>query len=175
MTNNSSHTAQIEETNLACLVYILHPLSNQIALITTVINTILSFVAMAGNALILATAWRNTSLRTPPYIFLGGLAFADFCTGLITQSSYVVFRVASLTQSMRLFCVARSTAINSGLFFSSVTVANIAFMAIERWIHMNRRSLLTKRRVIVIDGVLLVFLLALAVLGNHFNMRTTWI
>lgn len=174
MTNNSSYTVPTEETSPACLVYIIRPLTNHVALVTTVINAILSFVAMAGNALILATIWRSASLRTPSYILLGGLAFTDFCTGLITQSSYVVFRVASMTNNMRLFCVARSICLNSGLFFTSVTTANIAFMAIERWMHMNRHSLLTKRRVIVIDSVILVFLLALVV-GNHFNMRITWI
>ena len=174
MTNNSSYTVPTEETSPACLVYIIRPLTNHVALVTAVINAILSFVAMAGNGVILATIWRSASLRTPSYILLGGLAFTDFCTGLITQSSYVVFRVASMTNYMRLFCVARSIALNSGLFFTSVTTANIAFMAIERWIHMNRRSLLTKRRVIVIDSVILVFLLAL-VPGNHVNMRITWI
>ena len=175
MTNNSSNSVHTEEPNVACFVLnFIHPINNHVTFVTTVINAILSPVAVAGNVLVLAAIWKKASLRTPSYIILGGLAFTDICTGLITQTSYVLFRVASLMNNMQLFCVARSIAENSGLYFSSVSVANIAFMAIERWLHMTRRSLLTKRRVIVIDGVLL-FLLLFLVLGKlTLNIRITW-
>ena len=59
------------------------------ASIAVAIVAILSPVAAAGNALVLAAIWRNQSLRTPSYVLLAGLAFTDFCTGLITQPVYV--------------------------------------------------------------------------------------
>ena len=46
-------------------------------------------VAVTGNALVCAAIWKNSSLRTPSYILLAGLAFSDFCTGLIVQPCFV--------------------------------------------------------------------------------------
>ena len=56
---------------------------------TSTIIAVLSPVAVAGNALILATIWKKTFVRTPFHIFLSGLAFTDLCTGLIAQPFYV--------------------------------------------------------------------------------------
>ena len=49
------------------------------------IIVILSPVAVAGNALILAAIWKKTFQRTPFHILLSGLTFTDLCTGLISQ------------------------------------------------------------------------------------------
>ena len=51
---------------------------------------------MAGNALILAAIWRNPSLRTPSYFLLAGLAFTYFCTGLLSQAFYVMYKLGEL-------------------------------------------------------------------------------
>lgn len=54
-------------------------------------NIVSSPVAVVGNALIIATIWRNSSLRTPSYIFLDGIAITDFFTGLITQPAFIAY------------------------------------------------------------------------------------
>ena len=51
----------------------------------SVVVTILSPVAVAGNAMVLVSIWKNPSLRTPSYIILCGL---DLCTGLMTETLY---------------------------------------------------------------------------------------
>ena len=50
-----------------------------------IIIAVLSPVAVAGNALILAAIWRKIFSRTPFHLLLTGLVFTDFCTGLIAQ------------------------------------------------------------------------------------------
>ena len=68
------------------------------ALSISVVIAVLSPVAMAGNALVLAAIWRTASLRTPSYIILCGLAFTDFCTGLVTQPFFVAFQLICLEE-----------------------------------------------------------------------------
>jgi len=46
-------------------------------------------------------------------------------------------------------------------FFSSLTVLVMTLIAVERWLHMSRRSLLTVRRVIILYIFFAVFLILL--------------
>ncbi|KAL9958820.1 hypothetical protein ACROYT_G035885 [Oculina patagonica] len=62
----------------------------------SVIITILSPVAVIGNALIMGAIRKNPSLRTPSYILLRALALTDLCTGLITQPLYVTAELICL-------------------------------------------------------------------------------
>ena len=54
-------------------------------LATSIIIAILSPVAVAGNALILAAICKKTFQRTPFHDLLSGLAITDLCTGLVVQ------------------------------------------------------------------------------------------
>ena len=63
---------------------------SQVTLTICVITSLLAPMAVVGNALIMAAVWRTPSLRTPSYVLLAGLAFTDFCTGLLTQPFYVM-------------------------------------------------------------------------------------
>ena len=110
---------------------------------------ILSPVAVVGNALVLAAIWRNTSLRTPCYILLAGLAFSDFSTGLITQPVHVSIDFFHLTDAQ----LKLMTAIANGctMFFASNTLLILTLMSLERWLQMiQRRSSLTVRRASII-------------------------
>ncbi len=132
-----------------------------ITLSVSVIIAILSPVAVAGNALIMATIWKNQTLRTPSYILLCFLAFTDLCTGLITQPFHIAAEMICLNNSQEVqkqlsfFLYARSIAEGSGTYFSSLTLTLLTFMSIERWLHMTQRSLLTMRRSFVIATVMM--------------------
>ena len=126
-------------------------------LITFVMNAVLSPVAVAGNALILAAIWRNPSLRTPSYILLAGLAFTDFGTGLITQPFYAVDRFAEFKRNKPQYCFAYKIASIVGPYLSIVTVLTITLMAVERWLHVSCRSLITVRRVFIIYCLFVLF------------------
>lgn len=122
----------------------------QLTLSVCVVISLLAPMAVAGNALTLAAIWKNTSFRTPSYILLAALAFTDFCTGLLTQPFYVVYRLGDLLRNIRMFCIGGVMTQSSGCYFSSLTVMVMAIIAVERWLHMSRRSLLTMRRVVIL-------------------------
>ena len=118
---------------------------------TFTIIAVLSPVAVAGNALILATIWKKTFVRTLFHIFLSGLAFTDLCTGLIAQPFYVSptlmywVNPGVVTKTPLLITIS-AIGKSSAVYFISVTTLLIASMSVERWLHMSRRSLVTTRR-----------------------------
>ena len=121
-----------------------------IQVINAVVNIISWPAAMAGNALDMAAIWRNLALRTPSYILLAGLAFSNLCVGLTTQPIYVFYL---LTDS---FPREVFKAANMGWYFCQLSFSTITAMAIERWLFMSRRAVLTVKRTCLVFVVLLV-------------------
>ena len=116
-----------------------------------IIIAILSPVAVAGNALILAAIWKKTFQRSF-HVLLSGLASTDLCTGLITQPfmalPYLLFRAIPGISIARpvLFFTVETIGDISAVYFVAITLLIMTLMAIERWLHMSRRSLVTSRR-----------------------------
>ncbi|XP_078373345.1 putative G-protein coupled receptor 45 [Oculina patagonica] len=131
----------------------------QVNLTVSVVTSLLAPTAVVGNALIMAAIWKKPSMRTPSYVLLAGLAFTDFCTGLLSQPFFVIYRVAELTGNIKLFCNIGVIAEIVGSYFSSLTVIVMTIIAVERWLHMSRRSLLTVRRVVIIYIMFVVLLI----------------
>ena len=137
---------------------------------TSIIIAVLSPVAVVGNALILAAIWKKTFQRTLFHILLSGLAVTDLCTGMIAQpftAATSFLHLASGCKTYRNRSVINSTvdAIGdaSSTYFISITVFIITLMAVERWLHMSRRSLITSRRGYFIVIVLLLIPIPVAV------------
>ena len=126
------------------------------ALLIGLISALCSLVAMTGNSVILVSIWRNSSLRTPSYILLAGLAATDFTTGLITQPLYAVYMLMKFSDENVGPCAMTTTFHTSDRYFAAVTIGTITVMSIARWLHVSRRSLITVRRAYVIYGMLLV-------------------
>ena len=131
----------------------------KVTLTTCVVSSLLAPMAVVANALILAAIWNYPSLRTPSYVLLAGLAFTDFFTGLVTQPFYVVYKLGELTESREMFCIGGIVSGSAGYYFSSLTGTMMTIIAVERWLHMSRRSLLTVRRVVTLYITCLVALL----------------
>lgn len=150
-------------TNSFPLVTLKHASSFYFTILSSsVMIAILSPVAVVGNSLVLAAIWRNPSLRTPSYILLAGLAFTDFCTGLITEPFYVANSIILLENprllmpynwpmSHRITTIVSSSCTK---YFYQVTLLILTFMSVERWLHMSRRSLITVRRACFIVALL---------------------
>ena len=135
-----------------------------VALSASVIIAIFLPIAVAGNGLILAAIWKNPSLRTPSYIILAGLAFTDLCTGLVTQPFFIALHITCL-QNSRGSNHSRMLFLGSvvcGTYFTYLTLVLILLMSIERWLHMNRRSLLNGRRTCFIVAVVSLLLIPLS-------------
>ena len=144
----------------------------QVTLTSCIVISLLAPMAIAGNAFILAAIWKNSFLRTPFYVLLANLAFTDFCTGSLSQPLHVVSRLGDLSGNIKMFCIAGVIAQIVGYYFCSLTVIVMTIMAVERWLHMSRRSLLTVRRVIILYITIAILLIAF-VACNTYNWYHT--
>ena len=121
----------------------------QVTLTTCVVTSLLAPMAVVANYFILIAIWKNKSLRTPSYVILAGLSFTDFCTGLLSQPFYVVYKLADIAGNLKMFCLAGAVAESVAVFLASLKFVVMAITAVERWLHMSRRSLLTVRRLVI--------------------------
>ena len=147
-----------------------------ITILTCVITALSAPIAVAGNALVVAAIWRNPTLRTPSYTFLCCLALTDLSMGILGQPFYLLHRVAELQTYKQLYCVASAVAHSIVPYFVVLTGLTITAMAVERWLHVSRRTLITVRRVYIIETVLLTVpipymaLRRLPGMEEHFNI-----
>ena len=135
-----------------------------VVLSTTVFIAILLPIAVAGNALVLAVLWKNPSLRTPSYTILAWLAFTDLCTGLVTQPFYIALHFTCLQDTRgnnKSWILYFGTSV-CGVYFTYLTLVLVLLMSIERWLHMNRRSLLTGHRISFVVALVSLLLIPLA-------------
>ena len=137
-----------------------------IIIVACVVTALLAPMTVAGNTFILAAIWKNPSLRAPSYFLLAGLAFTDCCTGLLSQPFFIFKQVAAITGNKIIYCIIGSIADIVSVYFSSLTLFGMTLMAVERWLHMSDRSLLTVRRVTILYIIFAVSLLLL--LGTFF-------
>ena len=132
-------------------------------MVTSVFAFLLAPMTVTGNAFVLAAIWRNPALRTPSHVLLAGLAFTDFCTGLISLPVLAAFMLALLRESS-LRCTFNLISFCVGHVFAAVTVVVISMAAAERWLCMSRRSLLTVRRVTILYIIMVCLITAFVTL-----------
>ena len=151
---------------------------------TAVVIALLSVPAVAGNALILATIWRRTFLRTSFHSLLSGLAVTDLLTGLISQPLYASSHLingqnaAVKLDNPEVVSVLGIIAGFSTYLFINITLATMTVMSIERWLHMCRRSSTTSHRryyaamVILLSPIpsLVVYILTLRELAFRYTL-----
>lgn len=136
-----------------------------VTLSALVITAVLSPVAVAGNALIMAAIWKNQSLRTPTYVLLRCLAFSNLCTGLVIQPFFaacelICLETPQIINSRPLFHISSVViTVGCGGYITLLTLSLLTLMAIERWLHMARRTFLSVRRIhfiVVVISLLLI-------------------
>ena len=157
---------------------------NELTFSTAVVIALLSVPAVAGNALILATIWRRTFLRTSFHSLLSGLAVTDLLTGLISQPLYASSHLingqnaAVKLDNPEVGSVLGIIAGFSTYLFINITLATMTVMSIERWLHMSRRSSTTSHRryyaamVILLSPIpsLVVYILTLRELAFRYTL-----
>ncbi len=142
---------------------------------TATVIAVLSPIAVAGNALILAAIWKKTFARTPFHILLSGLALTDLCTGLIAQPFWAAAILMYVGNGPRVKYDIINTIGDSGaIYFISITVLLITLMSIERWLHMSRRSLVTSRRCCLTVVILLLIPIPAVIFRLLVNENETY-
>ena len=155
-----------------CYVYAYRNFSISSNYWTTVVTSVFAFLlapmTATGNAFVLAAIWGNPALRTPSHVLLAGLAFTDFCTGLISLPVMAAYKLAHLWESS-MTCTLVLISFSVSNFFTCLIVAVIAMAAAERWLCMSRRSLRTVRQVIILYIIIvsLITTSAFSVLGIY--------
>ena len=147
-----------------------HTRYRSITIFTCVTVALSSPLAVVGNALVLAAIWRNPSLRTPSFIFLGTLALTDICTGIFGQPFYVLYRAAELMAEENLYCITNAIAHSVIPYLVVITGLIMTAMAVERWLLMSRKRL-TVRQVYIILGVFLLIPIPYMVLRRLPGMK----
>ena len=72
------------------------------------------------------------------------------CTGLLSQPFYVLNKLGELTGRVNLSCIATIVVTKASGHFVSLTGSVMTIIAVEIWLHMSRRSLLTVCRVVIV-------------------------
>lgn len=132
-------------------------------LVNCVLNAIFSFIAAAGNGVILLVIWKTSSLHTPSNCLLFCLALTDFFVGLLIQPLYLATRVVYVVSNENT-PLALSNAFDvlssvlTGASFSTAAVISIERYLVIR-LHMRYRAIVTTRKVIAI--IALVWLLSI--------------
>ena len=125
---------------------------------SAIIIAVLSPVAVAGNALILAAIWNKTFSRTPFHIIVSGLAFTDLCAGLIAQpvnAATILLYTINVRRTIERtlpYVIFEIIADASATYFISITLLILTLMSVERWLHM---SLVTSRHACFVATVFL--------------------
>ena len=83
-----------------------------------------------------------------------------------------MYRLGDLSGNIKMFCIGGVVSESAGYYFSSLTGTMVTIIAVERWLHMSRRSLLTVRRVVTLYITCLVALL-LFIAGHIYNWSYT--
>lgn len=126
--------------------------SYEVAFSTSIIIAVFAPIAVAGNALVLMAISKKKFSRTPFHILLSGLAFTDFCAGLIAQPFYAAATFMSSRNSKnscdesRLKTVVRTIGAGGAIYFNAATILLITLISVERWLYMSQRYFITSRR-----------------------------
>lgn len=186
MLSNSSIYSQHQSSSFTpCTSHIFNKDRNDsfpriVFLSTAIAIVLLSPVAVAGNAMILAAVWRKNFARTPYHILLSGLAFTDLCTGVFAQPFYsATFLMCSgnstvVYDSPTLIRALRTIGDGSGIYFVSATVLILTAMSIERWLIVSRRSFFNRRRACFAVFALILTATPPAVLRVLENVNTVY-
>lgn len=62
-------------------------------------NIPLSATTIVGNALVLVSIARTSSLISPSNVLLLGIVFTDFCVGLIVQPPYITLKFVQMVDT----------------------------------------------------------------------------
>ena len=119
-----------------------------------VVNAVAAVVATVGSSLVLAAMWRTPSLRSPTYVLLSGMALLDLGVGLISQPTFVSFKIVLIQRNYHLFYQLLVIELFIANMFIDVTFLTLCTITFERFlalkIHLRYRELVTVRRTLLL-------------------------
>lgn len=135
-------------------------------ILTSVLNSVSSFTATAGNAVVILAVWKTPALHTPSNVLLCCLAFSDLTVGLIAQPCFVIHKIGELFDSYSMYCATRILTESVGYVTAGTSVLTMTGIAIERYLalhlHLRYKEIVTTKRILTAVSCLWVFFVLLA-------------
>ena len=135
-------------------------------ILTTIINAISSFTAVAGNAVVILVVWKSPALQTPSNVFLCCLAFSDFTVGLIAQPCFVIHKIGELGLNFSMYCTTRILTESLGYITAGTSVLTMTGIAIERYLalylHLRYKEIITTKRILIAASLIWIAFTSLA-------------
>ena len=135
-------------------------------ILTSIFNSVLSFTAVAGNAVVIFVVWKTSALHTPSNVFLCCLALSDITVGLIAQPCFVIHKIGELLHNYSMYCTTRILTESLGYITAGTSVLTMTFIAIERYLalylHLRYREIVTTKRILIAASCAWVFMVLLA-------------
>ena len=151
---------------------------------TAVTNSLLAFITVCGNAIVIIVISKHPHTRQLPYnILLCCLAFADFTVGISAQPTLAIYKVMELRKApFRSYCAARIVQSYFGWLTAGVSLHILCAISVDRYLalrlHMRYTAVVTVARVLkLVVGLWLfcVFLLTVRfVMGESRWIVTMW-
>ena len=127
---------------------------SELLVLLCVVNAVAAVVATVGSSLVLAAMWRTPSLRSPTYVLLSGMALLDLGVGLISQPTFVSFKIVLIQRNYHLFYQLLVIELFIANMFIDVTFLTLCAITFERFlalkIHLRYRELVTVRRTLLL-------------------------
>ena len=125
------------------------------------LNIPLSFIAVVGNVLVLVSIARTPSLISPSNVLVFGLAFSDFCIGLIVQPFYITLKFLQVTDAEKNIQVLTRMHMFCAGYLCLVSFGNVSLLSIDRFLvlhlHLRYKELVTVKRTVLFLGLLWVW------------------
>ena len=124
----------------------------------SVLNSFLSVTAFLGNALILITFHKKSSLHPPSKLLLRSLATTDLGVGLITQPLKVIYWMSVVNEQWNICRYAIMTQFTTGYILCGLSVSIMTARSVDRLLALllglRYRQVVTLRRTYVIVIIL---------------------
>ena len=128
-----------------------------------VLNVLLMFMCILGNALVLATIARTSSIRSPSMVMLCSLAVSDLLVGIIAQPLFIADEL--IKKNLVLYRVSAMI----GFSLCGVSLATITLISVDRLLavqcHLRYATLVSQSR--VISTIVIIWLFTFVCSGFH--------
>ena len=122
-------------------------------IVCCVVNAIFAVCATISNGAIVIGIKRTPSLHTPSNLLFCGLAACGIGVGILTQPTYVIYKVAELTRDVKTICWIRKLHHICTHFFSKLLLFILAEISVERFLGVyllqSYRTVVSGKRVAI--------------------------
>lgn len=143
-------------------------------IVTSVLNCLLALSATCGNSFVVLIILRREALQNPSNVLLSCLAISDLVVGLVSQPSFVIFKVAEMNGHFNTYCAARMVQSCSGWLTASVSLLTLSAISVDRYLalrlHLRYATIVTVPR--VINSVAVFWLICTASVALRFVMTS---